>query len=97
MGRMGLFLFPFFSLFDCFLARNLEVRFLLIPSVIRLYLPVAVRAARRLSSCAALFSPVEFPVLLGSCWWLILASPGGFLPFGLAFRCPVVLGAGREG
>jgi hypothetical protein len=60
---MGVFIFLFF-LFDYFLARNLEVRFLLIPSVIRLYLPVAVRAARRLSSCAALFSRVVFPVPL---------------------------------
>jgi hypothetical protein len=64
VGPTWVCLFFFFYLFDYFLARNLEVRFLLIPSVIRLYLPVAVRAARRLSSCAALFSQVVFPVPL---------------------------------
>jgi hypothetical protein len=64
VGPTWVCLFFFLFLFDYFLARNLEVRFLFIPSVIRLYLPVAVRAARRLSSCAALFSRVVFPVPL---------------------------------
>jgi hypothetical protein len=85
--HIGVFLFLFF-LFDCFLACNLEVRLLHIPSVICLYLHVVVRAVWHLSSCAALFSPVEFPMLLGSCWWPILAYRNGFLPFDSPFGAP---------
>jgi hypothetical protein len=73
MGRMGLFLFPFFSLFDCFLARNLEVRFLLIPSVIR---PLSPRRRTRCAALVLLRRLVLAGGVPGASWIVLVADFG---------------------